>query len=72
MNSAIKSSDLIGLQPVLITAQHVGSIFGQFVAREVKGPRWRYAGTPREQAQLQFLTIVLSLGGDAKFTTGAY
>jgi hypothetical protein len=72
VNRQVKSADLIGLRPVLITSEHVGSLFGQFVAREVKRPGWKYHGTSRERAQLQFLTIVLALGGDANFSTGGY
>lgn len=70
MNKKIKSSDLIGIQQVLITHEMVGGIMGQFVAREVKEPGWRYMATDREQAQLAFIELVLSKGGDAAFTTG--
>ena len=71
MNKQIKSSDLIGLKPVLIEPHHVGQILGQFVAREVKEQAWRFSGSERENAQLAFLQLVLSLGGDAAFANGA-
>jgi hypothetical protein len=70
MNKIIKSSDLIGLKPVLITSEHIGQVIGQFVAREVKPEAWRYGATEREQAQLKFLELVASLGGDAAFANG--
>ena len=70
VNAVCKGSDLIGLRPVLIGPEHVGRTLGQFVAREIKAPGWKYAGTPREVAQLKFMEIVVALGGDASFSTG--
>lgn len=70
VNAKIKSADLIGIRPVLITPEMVGRTIGQFVSREVKAADWRWRGTDRERAQLAWAELVNSLGGDAAFTTG--
>lgn len=67
LNKVMKSADLIGIRPVRVMAEHVGQTIGQFVSIECKAEGWRYAGTPREEAQQRWATFVLSLGGDARF-----
>lgn len=70
VNKRLKSSDLIGLRPFVIQPEHVGRLFGQFVAREVKEPGWTFRGDDRETAQQTFIHLVQTNGGDAAFATG--
>ena len=69
LNDVIKSGDLIGLRPQIIQPDDVGQLFGRFVSVEVKRADWKYTGTEREQAQLNWATLVKSLGGLASFVT---
>lgn len=69
-NEVLKSGDLIGIRPIVITYQMVGCTIGQFVSREVKHPGWSYGGRGREVAQFNWAALVTKYGGDAKFATG--
>ena len=70
LNMVIKSGDLIGIRPWVVQPGDVGRLIGQFVSREVKRAGWKYAGSEREVAQLNWVNLVNSLGGDAKFCSG--
>ena len=70
VNASLKSSDLVGIRPIVITPTHLGRTLGQFVALECKRPDWRWGNTKREQAQHRFLTLIESLGGHGRFSTG--
>lgn len=67
MNAEIKSPDLVGIKPVLITPDMVGCTIGQFVAREIKAADWVWCGDAHETAQLTFLNLAAALGADACF-----
>ena len=70
VNTKLKSGDLIGIQPVLITQAHVGQVIGQFLSREIKAPGWKYTGSDREKAQVRWAELILARGGDAAIVTG--
>ncbi len=70
VNAILKSGDYIGWRPVLIQHHHVGTTIAQFVSRETKKVGWHYVGDEHEQAQLAWLQLVISDGGDAAFCTG--
>jgi len=71
-NLILKSSDLVGIKPVKVTQEMVGRTFGQFWCKEVKTKGWRYSeGDARSRAQLAWINLINTLGGDACFASGA-
>ena len=71
VNKALKSGDLIGIRPVVITPDMVGKVVGQFISRECKRPGWKFnPNDERDVAQRNWAELINSLGGDAKVTTG--
>lgn len=68
VNKIFKSSDLIGIYPVRITQEMVGSTVGLFFAVESKKPGWRF--DERAQAQQNFGRWVQRHGGLFTFATG--
>lgn len=67
LNERIKSSDLIGVRPLLITPEWVGHTVGVFIAVETKQPGWRM--DQRAKAQAAFHDIVRKDGGFAGFAS---
>ncbi len=67
-NEKFKSSDLIGITPVVITQEMVGRTIGVFTAEECKKEGWVFnPKNKREVAQLNFINLVLSMGGVGRF-----
>lgn len=68
LNKRVKSSDLIGITPTLITQDMVGYYLGVFTALEIKRPDWHLTpGDKRGQAQAKFHEIVRAACGYAGF-----
>lgn len=65
LNEVVKSADLIGLRRTLVTQAMVGTYVGIFYSRELKPEGWKFSGTLRECAQLQWATLINAQGGDA-------
>lgn len=72
LNARYKSSDLINITPVRITAEMVGKTVGIFTAFETKKTGWYLTqGDAHGQAQDAFHILVRSYGGIAGFITDA-
>lgn len=70
MNKIIKSADLIGIRPVVVTQDMVGRTLGVFCSREIKKPGFKLNRNPAIVAQLRWHDLVLQYGGDAAFACG--
>jgi hypothetical protein len=70
INKRFKSSDLIGIWPVVIMPEHVGRTLGLFFAVECKAPGWNYRETDEHAAaQARFGQWVTNHGGIFRFAT---
>lgn len=69
INEKFKSSDYIGITKVEVQPHHVGMTFGVFTAVETKVAGWVKPKNSHEQAQLNFLNKVHSMGGIGLFAT---
>lgn len=68
LNARWKSSDLIGVLPVVVQPSHVGKTLGVFLAVETKKPGWHLTpGDKRGQAQAAFIQSVRGFGGVGGF-----
>ncbi len=67
LNKKVKSSDLIGMLPMIIGQEHVGKMLAVFCAIECKRAAWKWGGNLREVAQQRFHNIVKASGGVAGF-----
>jgi hypothetical protein len=63
LNKVWKSSDLVGILPVVIQPWHVGRTAGLFLAVEVKATDWTGRMGEHEKAQNAFLQTVREKGG---------
>jgi hypothetical protein len=71
MNEVLKSSDFIGWRPFIVRPEHVGMKVAQATGRETKPVGWQFnSNDPHEVAQLAWINLMLSDGGDACFCTG--
>lgn len=70
LNRQFKSSDLIGVVPVVIQPHHIGQTLGVFAAIECKRSDWHLTpGDQRGQAQQRFIELVRGVGGIGGFIT---
>lgn len=70
-NNLIKSADLIGIMPVTITQEMVGTKIGQFISFEAKKPDWTYnPNDPHTAGQAAWSALVRRYYGYATFSRG--
>lgn len=69
MNEKLKSSDYIGITPVIITQEMVGKTIGVFTSIEGKKEGWKWGNTLREIAQKAWIDLVREKGGIAGFAS---
>lgn len=73
LNEQIKSGDLIGWRPRLVTPDMIGDVIAQFVSIDAKPDGWSFprptnkAAYKRAMAQLRWANMIVAEGGEAGF-----
>lgn len=67
MNQNIKSADFIGINPIVITKEHIGRTIGQFVSIEAKSEK----GYKINEAQKKWRDLIKESGGYAIISNGS-
>ena len=70
LNEMIKSGDLIGWRPLVITPDMVGKSVAQFVSIECKRDGWNPGANTRDVAQKRWADMVNKAGGYAIISRG--
>jgi hypothetical protein len=70
LNKVLKSADVIGIEPVVITQDMVGQTIGRFYSRECKAEGWKRDNSERTKAQEAWRDLINRLGGNAKIVDG--
>ena len=69
-NKITKSSDLIGIIPIVVTADMVGKKLGVFIAVETKKSSWKFSEKDkRAVAQLNYINFINQSGGVGCFAS---
>lgn len=69
INEVLKSSDLIGIMPVIIQPYHIGMRLGVFMSSELKEPNWRGPRNKHERAQENWINLINQNGGRGGFVS---
>lgn len=69
LGSSVRSADLVGFEPIIITPEWIGCKVARFLSVECKPEGWSWSGTQHEMAQLKWATLINAEGGRAIITT---
>lgn len=68
LGAAVKSADLIGFEPVMISGEMIGSTIARFLSVEVKREDYTFTADLEGIAQVKWAALVNSQGGRAVIT----
>lgn len=70
LGKCVKSADLIGWEPVVVTSAHVGETIARFLSVECKRGDWKPRRSLEDDAQSQWAAIVNASGGRGLIVNG--